>query len=537
MLKKSYLIILIPLSYIFISLINPGYQSSSTIPPDSLLSHTYISSLIKYNNYYPYIRYENNFIEWTKRTALLRFFSKLPEAGEKQIRILHIGDSHVQADIGTGNTRDRMQEIFGFGGRGLIFPYRSANTHSAWDYRTFSEGSWEFSRNIDKERKYDIGLSGVTIHTEDEKAGFKIVFKKNELKEDFSVLKLFVKQSQESFNLKLKASSSPDTINISCNTVTNKAFIEIQLPSSADTLHFLINKNDAKQKFLEFYGLSIESKENKGILYSSVGINGAGYKSVLNQNILTAQLIAFNPDLIIIDLGANDFYKGAFNYPLMEQMLSKIIREIKYAVPETSIIINSSQNFYRRKVNVEGCISFSEMTRKIALTNECGFYDFFDVAGGNQSMLKWLSSGLAKQDRVHLTNAGYLLKAELFCNAMLYSYSEYLRKNDADSLISSFDKIDSLQLTKYFPANTKYGKTSEKQTTTINTQTSDKSGKTLTGKPVTKQQTSGNIKHKVRQGESLWSISQKYNTTVAKIKKLNNLKSDKLQPGMMLIVK
>ena len=42
--------------------------------------------------------------------------------------------------------------------------------------------------------------------------------------------------------------------------------------------------------------------------------------------------------------------------------------------------------------------------------------------------------------------------------------------------------------------------------------------------------------YKVKDGDSLWTIARKNNTTVDKIVKLNNLKSDLLQPGMNLLV-
>ncbi|MFW3538194.1 LysM peptidoglycan-binding domain-containing protein [Vagococcus fluvialis] len=44
------------------------------------------------------------------------------------------------------------------------------------------------------------------------------------------------------------------------------------------------------------------------------------------------------------------------------------------------------------------------------------------------------------------------------------------------------------------------------------------------------------ITHVVVKGDTLWSISQKYKTTVDKIKKDNNLKSDLLVVGLKLKV-
>ena len=54
-------------------------------------------------------------------------------------------------------------------------------------------------------------------------------------------------------------------------------------------------------------------------------------------------------------------------------------------------------------------------------------------------------------------------------------------------------------------------------------------------KPAPKQHTT--VKHKVSKGETLSSIARKYNTTVPTIKRLNNLHSDKISVGQVLIVK
>ena len=43
--------------------------------------------------------------------------------------------------------------------------------------------------------------------------------------------------------------------------------------------------------------------------------------------------------------------------------------------------------------------------------------------------------------------------------------------------------------------------------------------------------------HTVTTGDTLWNISQRYNTTVAQIKKLNNMVSDSIQLGIRLRVK
>lgn len=49
--------------------------------------------------------------------------------------------------------------------------------------------------------------------------------------------------------------------------------------------------------------------------------------------------------------------------------------------------------------------------------------------------------------------------------------------------------------------------------------------------------TSGNTYHTVRTGESLWAIASEYGTSVSRVKRLNNLRGNGLQPGDRLLVK
>ncbi|MCX3918096.1 LysM peptidoglycan-binding domain-containing protein, partial [Enterococcus faecium] len=58
------------------------------------------------------------------------------------------------------------------------------------------------------------------------------------------------------------------------------------------------------------------------------------------------------------------------------------------------------------------------------------------------------------------------------------------------------------------------------------------------GKPTTKVPASTNpVTHKVSYGESLWLISSKYGVTVDELRKQNGIKGDLIHPGQVLVVK
>lgn len=112
------------------------------------------------------VNYEANVI--TAPAALAGFITKLREleAGQRsQVRILHIGDSHIQADILTGEMRRLLQERFGNAGRGLVFPYRQAGTHGPRDLRTSSNVTWTGRIRTFQQGSPPVGISGMGIRT------------------------------------------------------------------------------------------------------------------------------------------------------------------------------------------------------------------------------------------------------------------------------------------------------------------------------------------------------------------------------------
>ena len=54
--------------------------------------------------------------------------------GDGNLTIVHIGDSHLQADMATARIRDIIADRIGSRGRGLILPFRAAGTNEPRDY-------------------------------------------------------------------------------------------------------------------------------------------------------------------------------------------------------------------------------------------------------------------------------------------------------------------------------------------------------------------------------------------------------------------
>ena len=590
------------------------------------LELTALQKKIRYDKRFSFVNYDQNHLEWSSFGAIKPFFDKLKVADKQKVKVLHIGDSHVHFDMQCGTIRNGMQEIFGYGGRGSVATYSLAGAHASYDYNTSHKGRWKGTKNTNNPNSLSIGITGISGRTEDSTASFKVNFVAgSEIKENYKTIKIYCQQSPASFDLLVKYATDKEPIFVSASNSDNqnnkKPYIEITLPQAATNLQFLIKKSNSNQKFFEVHGIMIESNENSGILYNSVGVNGAGLNNILRQNLLGEHIKDMLPDLVVIDLGVNDFYAGnTLNENQAEENLKKIINNIRENSPNTAILLTNPQDTYLGTRNITAGEQYAALTRRIAFENNCAFYDYFQISGGRCSMLKWQSHGLAKSDRIHLTNGGYRVKGELYMNALLNAFSTSLTKTELDNFVVKHRKptviipaelpiekekpkvlavaySPNANASANIPANTKkqihtvkYGESlglignlygvnmqslqqwnnlpnnfivanqkiivysnknitpvvpivKKAETKKIETVVKPDNKQVTAKKPLKKLEivipTFGSRKvfHTVMSGDNLWFLANKYNVSVEQIQKLNAMKDNKLNLGMVLLIK
>ena len=135
--------------------------------------------------------------------ALLCFYEKLTQLklpdSKQKINFLHIGDSHIQADLMTNVVRERLQSAYGNAGRGLVFPYNLAKTNGPWDVRFSSNGSFSSFRNVSPASSANIGLTGILLQAR--KEDFAIELNAKERDNYFTTIKILTPNNVPSFDL------------------------------------------------------------------------------------------------------------------------------------------------------------------------------------------------------------------------------------------------------------------------------------------------------------------------------------------------
>lgn len=483
----------------------------------------------------------------------------------------------MQADIFTGELRESLQSTFGYGGRGMVFPYSTGRTHSAVDYATSHTGRWVYAKNVEQTPELALGLSGISSRTTDSNASFHFNFK-NTILPEFTKIRLYFKKSRNSYDLKIKTPVEILSVDLYDNKTDGAKTLnykDIQLKTGQNEMSFYLQKTDSLQNEFEIYGLSIENPYDGGVLYHSVGINGAGYYSILRQQLMNEQLGYLKPDAVILDIGANDFWRNGINKDEFVANMKSTVELLRKHNPSITIIFSCSQDIYRGGYSIPDCGIFSQIISEFSRAHDCAFYDWYWISGGRYSMSRWRNLSLANKDFIHLTGAGYRLKGQMMAEGF-YNTWNWLRDNkgadkrvfDIDSLVNP--PIDSSRIS---PAPTfiwVYHKVARGQTIWSVCKNYDvtalqirqwnnlKSNYLWTGqvlkiyskapvvenvevKPVVNTPIKTNTQpktaakyHKVKSGETLYSISQKYNVTVSEIKRLNHITGSTIKIGQVL---
>lgn len=117
----------------------------------------------------------NVFLEEKVLYPLFEKLYQLELGSTNKINIVHIGDSHIQADFLTNEIRKNLQSKFGNGGYGFTFPYRLVKTNGTDIVKYTSDASWNSRLNIFPVKdNVDIGLSGIGFYTDNEKFSLEL---------------------------------------------------------------------------------------------------------------------------------------------------------------------------------------------------------------------------------------------------------------------------------------------------------------------------------------------------------------------------
>lgn len=367
---------------------------------------------------YPFISLKDNVIklngdDWTVlRTKLLSDM----EQGSP-FTIVHIGDSHLQCDISSRRVRDRLSSLYGFAGRGLIVPLRITGTNQPDDYKITSSSAFHTKRLMQSGEGPEVGFTGVSIVPESREFEFNI-----NANTPFEDVTMYYNGCQP----KIVSMTGDDgfiagDIKYAVNGEFNISLIH---PVSYLKIRFRSSST------INIYGFNLKS-DTEGVLYHTIGNNGAAYISYCGISDFGSRIAGLTPDLVIISLGTNEAY-GRLDQSEFTSSVDRLVSMIKRHSPGVKILLTTPSEtqrkvYTRQRRRRKRVVSYSvngnvAKIRQYILDYGKAYkipvYDWYEVAGGENSSVKWLADNLLSKDRIHKTRTGYAVEGELLFNAL-----------------------------------------------------------------------------------------------------------------------
>lgn len=436
-------------------------------------------------HYYPCVNYTaNRLIYPGDSTKLLNFYAKLDSLsmfGSGNINIVHIGGSHIQADVYSNRMRlNFANSLPGFSAqRGAIFPFAAAKTNNPKNYMINYSGKWRKSQNSRPPITETLGIMGYTISTDDRSSyisfllnteEYKTNWKYNRLRllaqvNDSSLMPVLIvnedtipaKEEDESFVFYLNSFAQDGIITLypnsererleqkynsmphnSVSMISTDSLPELQL-SVSDSLNIglecdnntetiVSNYRNQDNSLFSIMGILPENDFN-GITYHALGVNGASLKSWLRCEKFEHQMHFLKPDLAIMAVGVNDANVpyGTFSTERYKEEYRKLLGKIYTVNPECAVIFITNNDCVLRTGRYsygpnKNTALVQNAIMELAEEEGAAVWDLYDIMGGLGSMAVWRDTGLANKDRVHFLVSGYELLGDMMYNAIIFDW-------------------------------------------------------------------------------------------------------------------
>ena len=352
---------------------------------------------------------------------------QLQQQQDRKINIVHIGDSHIQADYMTSIIRRNFHRHFGNAGRGLIVSLRIAGTNEPNNYKTVSNVTWQSKRCVFPDQLLPIGIGGVTVSTSAPGADLEIHMNDLWLDYSFNKLTLFYEEDEESFEFRLR---SPDGAELGMISYggddSTRNFAQVTWENSVDALTIEAMRANPRQNRATIYGTVLENSM-PGVLYHTIGVNGAKFRHYTEAKHFAAQTAVLDAELFIISLGTNE----SINYPHISKNffgeVAGLLSSLREHNPSAKFLLVTPQDAFRQKTKINpGIMQVREWIIQYAVENGLAFYDMFRAMGGEHSAASWSRHELLSRDGVHLTKDGYEYQGNLFYHALMKGYNQYV---------------------------------------------------------------------------------------------------------------
>ncbi|RAR71694.1 GDSL-type esterase/lipase family protein [Flavobacterium aciduliphilum] len=357
----------------------------------------------------------------TSLFPLLVKLYKIKHFSNEHAVFVHIGDSHIQADIETAVIRNEFQDFFGNAGRGLVFPYQVTKTNAPYDLFSNSKSSWKWNRVARPDTLISCGVSGFGMESQCENPEFSLELKNfYGYKDTFDKVTLFLGGKISELSIEYE------------NQVENNCFVS---PPEVEKFCLKTNTSGFRLSFptkdtIKFYGASLEKSNTGGIIYHSIGANGATYFDYTKTQKFWNQIATLEADCYIISLGTNEAQDPNLSATSFLINVKKMVRKLQKVSPNACIIITTPPVSYYKKHRPNQTLEvITNALIDFCNENNLVYWDLYNICNGLEGAKTWKKEQLLRSDLVHFSKEGYILQGNLFVDAFSKIWNEFLCKN------------------------------------------------------------------------------------------------------------
>lgn len=335
--------------------------------------------------------------------------SRIEECERIPFSIVHIGDSHLQADISTGYVRSQLQFDYGDAGRGLVTPFRLNHTNEPVDYFFRSNNSWSTIKFMSASWSREMGFTGVSLApSQSSIKEITVGSKVSDSYSTFSDITLFHSGSIVVASVKLDDGKVID----SPVTEYSSGFTRIRLPKHTGSVSISFSTGGG---FLLF-GAHL-SGDRPGLFYNVIGNNGATYYTYNRINKIGQGVALMKPDLVIISLGTNEAF-GKVNQGGLNDNINRLVTKIRQSSPNAQLLLVTPMECQRKGSINHNVKTVRNVIVQYGKKHNIAVYDWYEIAGGDRASEKWVREGLYGRDRIHHTVKGYRVQGFMLYAAL-----------------------------------------------------------------------------------------------------------------------
>jgi lysophospholipase L1-like esterase len=344
-------------------------------------------------------------------------------------RVVHYGDSPTTADLVTGDVRALLQKQFGDAGAGFTL---IARPWAWYNHRGVDMDSSNWKIDVaggggSKDPVLKDGLFGLGGATFRGSVGAVAQWKLKDRRH--SVAEVAYLTQPEGGEFVFEADGAEVGTTDTSAEAPDAGFARFDLPEGSTQFTLRVTRGVVRLYGVEF------SKSAPGVLYSSLGINGASVTMLshsFNTRHWTAQLRHYDPDMVVLAYGTNESGYPEFVDSTWGLELKTAVRRVRAALPAASILLMSPMD--RGDRNKDGEIEtiaalprLVDIESRIAGETGVAFFNTFQAMGGAGTMARWYAAEprMVGGDFIHPLPGGAKIVGDLLFRALQDGFNEY----------------------------------------------------------------------------------------------------------------